>query len=71
MARITEDMTVGDVARRWPETMKVFARYKLDLCCGGVHPLEYVATKHGFDLEKILEELNAAIGAAAPAQAKS
>jgi hybrid cluster-associated redox disulfide protein len=61
MATITKEMNVGEIARTWPETMKVFARYGLDLCCGGVHPLEYAAGKHGFNLEKVLEELNAAI----------
>lgn len=65
MAVITGNMKAGDVARIWPETMKVFARYKLDLCCGGVHPLEFVAQKHGFSLEKILEELNVEVAAAA------
>lgn len=64
MAVITGNMKAGDVARIWPETMKVFARYKLDLCCGGVHPLEFVAQKHGFSLEKILEELNVEVAAA-------
>ncbi len=58
---IEPTMKVGDIARTWPETMKVFARYRLDLCCGGAHPLNFVAQKHGFSLEKILEELNAAI----------
>jgi hybrid cluster-associated redox disulfide protein len=61
MATITKDMHVGEIARTWPETRKVFARYGLDLCCGGVHPLEYAAGKHGFDLDQVLAELNAAI----------
>ncbi len=65
---ITAEMKVGDIARVWPQTMKVFARYRLDLCCGGVHPLDYVAKRHGFSLEKILEELNAAVQEAAPVQ---
>jgi iron-sulfur cluster repair protein YtfE (RIC family) len=68
MAVITGSMKVGDVARTWPETMKVFARYKLDLCCGGVHPLEFVAQKHGFELEQILQELNAVVEARTPVQ---
>ncbi|MGH9378233.1 MAG: DUF542 domain-containing protein [Terriglobia bacterium] len=32
-------MKVGDVARIWPRTMRVFARHNLDLCCGGKRPL--------------------------------
>jgi len=65
---ITPEMKVGDIARLWPQTMKVFARYRLDLCCGGAHPLEFVAKKHGFSLEKVLEELNAVLPSVAPVQ---
>lgn len=61
MSEIKKEMKVADIARAWPATMAVFARYNLDLCCGGAHPLEYVAKKHGFDLEKILGELNRAV----------
>ncbi|MBZ5545473.1 MAG: DUF542 domain-containing protein [Acidobacteriia bacterium] len=61
MSVITPEMKVGEISRAWPQTMRVFARYRLDLCCGGVHPLAYVAEKHGFSLEKMLEELNAEI----------
>ncbi len=68
MALITADMKVGDIARNWPETMKVFTRYGLDLCCGGVHPLEYASKRHGFDLEEILGELNEAV--AVPVRAR-
>jgi iron-sulfur cluster repair protein YtfE (RIC family) len=61
MPTIKEDARVADVARIWPETMKIFARYKLDLCCGGVYPLNTVAFKHGLDLERLLAELNAVV----------
>jgi iron-sulfur cluster repair protein YtfE (RIC family) len=64
MATITLDMKAGDIVRRWPETLKVFARYKLDLRCGGVHALEFAAQKHGFNLEQMLEKLNAVLSAA-------
>ena len=67
MAAITADMKAGDVARTWPQTMKVFLRYGLTLNCGGVHALEFVAQKHGLSLGKFLEELNAEVGSAHPA----
>jgi iron-sulfur cluster repair protein YtfE (RIC family) len=70
MATITPNMKVGDIVRIWPETMQVFARYGLDLCCGGVHPLEYAAHRHGFSLEKVLEELKAAVATHAPTPSK-
>lgn len=66
MAIIGADMKAGDVVRTWPQTMKVFLRYGLTLNCGGEHTLEFAARKHGFSLEKMLEELNAEI-ASAPA----
>jgi iron-sulfur cluster repair protein YtfE (RIC family) len=34
------------------------------LNCGGKHTLEFAARKHGFNLEKMLQELNAAITSA-------
>lgn len=70
MQTITPDMKVGDIARIWPETLPVFARYKLDLCCGGAHALDFVASKHGFSLEKILAELNAVLRTAAAARSR-
>jgi regulator of cell morphogenesis and NO signaling len=58
MTAITANDKVGDIARNWPQTMKVFARYKLDLCCGGAHPLAFAAEKHKLDLGQLLGELN-------------
>ena len=67
MAAITPEMKVGDIVRIWPETMKVFRSYNLNLHCGGVHSLAYAAQKHGFDLETFLAELHAAVvGTAVP-----
>ena len=67
MAAITSDMKVGEIVRNWPETMRVFRSYNLNLHCGGVHSLAFAAEKHGFDLETFLGELNASVaGAAVP-----
>jgi|APFre7841882654_1041346.scaffolds.fasta_scaffold1160516_1 hybrid cluster-associated redox disulfide protein len=65
MAAITPDMKVGEIVRIWPETMRVFRSYSLNLHCGGVHTLAFAAGKHGFDLEKFLAELNASVDDAA------
>ena len=65
MAAITPDMKVGEIVRTWPETMRVFRSYNLNLHCGGVHTLAIAAGKHGFDLEKFLAELNASVNDAA------
>ena len=69
MVTITRNMKAGEIARKWPETLKVFARYKLDFRCGGVHALEFAAQKHGFNLEQMLQELNAVLSTAS-AQAR-
>jgi iron-sulfur cluster repair protein YtfE (RIC family) len=67
MAAITPEMKVGEIVRNWPETMRIFRSYKLNLHCGGVHSLAFAAEKHGFDLETFLGELNASVtGAAVP-----
>jgi hybrid cluster-associated redox disulfide protein len=67
MAAITSDMKVGEIVRNWPETMRVFRSYNLNLHCGGVHSLAFAAEKHGLDLETFLAGLNAAgAGAAVP-----
>jgi iron-sulfur cluster repair protein YtfE (RIC family) len=66
MAIITEDMKVGDIARIWPQTLKIFAHYKVDLCCGSGHTLEFIAQKHGLNLGAILEQLNDVAGETVP-----
>jgi iron-sulfur cluster repair protein YtfE (RIC family) len=60
--KIDPNLTVALIAQRHPEAAKVFSKYKIDLCCGGVHPLNVVAQKHGLDLHRILKELEAAAG---------
>lgn len=59
------DQTVKEVGERYPETQKVFARYGLDLCCGGVHSIRTAADANGVDAERLLADLNAAAAVAA------
>lgn len=65
MSAITPEMKVGDIVRNWPETMRDFRSYNLNLHCGGVHSVAFAADKHGFDLEKFLAELSASVAGAA------
>ncbi len=53
-------MTVNEAAARWPRAQAVLARYGLDTCCGGAHPIEFAARAHGIDAQKLLRELNSA-----------
>ncbi|MBI3820673.1 MAG: DUF542 domain-containing protein [Planctomycetes bacterium] len=55
--------TVADIVRLHPETMRIFAKYRIDLCCGGRHPLALVATKHQLPLEALLTEIDEALAA--------
>jgi regulator of cell morphogenesis and NO signaling len=55
-------MTVQEIWRDHPSALPVFAKYHVDLCCGGRHSLEQVAAKHGLDLDRLLLDLNEATG---------
>ena len=37
---ITKDMIVNEVINKYPETDKIFTRYGVDMCCGGVQSIE-------------------------------
>ncbi len=60
---ITPQITVGEVVERAPGTDKVFARYGIDLCCGGSKTVEFAARAHGVDLQRLLTELREATAA--------
>jgi regulator of cell morphogenesis and NO signaling len=64
--RIDARQTLERIGREHPEALEVFARHRLDLCCGGKLSLEEAARRHGLDLAALLRELEDAIGAAAP-----
>lgn len=65
---IQAQMTVNEVVHAFPQTMPVFAEYRIDLCCGGVKTLEEVSRRHGFDLAVLLEKLNHAVAGSAHAR---
>lgn len=56
-------LSVERIAREFPVTLKVLAKHRIDLCCGGRHSLEEVARKHGLDLPALLQELEEALRA--------
>ncbi|MDE2038448.1 MAG: DUF542 domain-containing protein [Elusimicrobia bacterium] len=60
---ITLNLTVNEVATRYPRTQEVLVRHGLDMCCGGIHPLELAAKAHGIDAAALLRELNAVAAA--------
>ena len=58
---ILAQSTVEDVAREFPETLPVFAKHRIDLCCGGKKSLAAVADAHQIPLDGLLFELENAL----------
>lgn len=61
---ITKDMTLGEVARNYPETVEVFLKHGLPcaMChVAFVETIEEGAKGHGIKLDLLLKELNKAI----------
>jgi regulator of cell morphogenesis and NO signaling len=67
---ITQATHVGDVASRFPATIKVFQKLGVDFCCGGRRPLAEVCSKGGPGFEALWADLEAAI-TGAPREALS
>jgi regulator of cell morphogenesis and NO signaling len=61
--KITGDMVINEVIKRYPWTLPVFHRLDVDSCCGGARTVAAMAEEHGFELEEVLAELEAAAGA--------
>ena len=59
---IHAQLTVEEVVREFPETMPVFAKHRIDLCCGGKKTLAAAAEAHHIPLDGLLFELDAATG---------
>ena len=63
---ISKEMTIGDIIRRYPQTLEVFERYGLDCfeCqIADFEALEHGASVHRVDIDQLMEELNRKIGA--------
>lgn len=63
------ELPVKDLLERFPAARDVFARYGIDTCCGGIHPLTQACAAKGVPLAQVLAELGRAQAArpAAPA----
>ena len=51
--------TVGEIVATDFRTAKVFEKYSIDFCCGGKVPLTEICEKKGFDINTIVNELEA------------
>ena len=56
-----EATTVHEALRRFPGADEVFQRFGLDCCCGGQLPVATAAERHGVELERLLEALEAEV----------
>ncbi len=59
--KITKEMTINDIIRKWPVTLNVFSFYDFDICCGGNANLEEGIKKRNLNLEEVLLKLNKVI----------
>jgi regulator of cell morphogenesis and NO signaling len=55
---VTTEMPVGEIASHYPLATRVFARHKIDFCCGGGAPLVKACEKRGLNVNEILDEIN-------------
>lgn len=58
MQKITREMIINDVIKKYPEAISVFNRFNVDSCCGGGASIEATARKDGVDPEALLDALN-------------
>ncbi len=60
---ITPQSRVGEIAASFPLATRVFARHRIDFCCGGGIPLVEVCARRGLDPEALVAEIAAALAA--------
>jgi iron-sulfur cluster repair protein YtfE (RIC family) len=60
---IAKDMTMNEVTRRHPATLRIFHEFGVDSCCGGAQPIGVAAGQEGLDLSAIPQALNAVLKA--------
>lgn len=58
--KITGDMVINDVIKRYPWTLPVFHHLDVDSCCGGARTIATMAQEHGYDLDAVIAELKEA-----------
>jgi regulator of cell morphogenesis and NO signaling len=57
---ITEDMSINQVLRLYPQVMGVFNTFRMDSCCGGARSLGQAALEDGADMQALLAALRQA-----------
>src|SRR6185295_16748865 len=58
---IERETTVAEIATRFPQSIRIFERHRIDFCCGGKRPLaEVCGTAAAFD--RLRAELESSCG---------
>jgi regulator of cell morphogenesis and NO signaling len=60
--QIPAEMTVNELIRAFPHTIKVFNDFGIDSCCGGSTPVRDAAKRDGADAEAVIDALANMIG---------
>lgn len=63
------DSKIGQIATEYPLATRVFARHRIDFCCGGGKPLEEVCGRLGLDAQTVLAEIEREIASTSKSQA--
>jgi len=58
MIAITEDMTINEVVKKYPDTLKVFGEFKVDSCCGGAESIATTAAVSNSNIPELMKALN-------------
>lgn len=58
-------LTLDEVTNRFPETIEVFNRFGMDVCCGGGASLRDAAMRDGVSLPKLQDALREALSSRA------
>ncbi len=68
-AVITKDMIVNEVINKYPESDKVFTRFGVDMCCGGVQSIEKTAIACNVkNIDELVDALNEVVPKQEPVQ---
>ncbi|MCX6550638.1 MAG: iron-sulfur cluster repair di-iron protein [Acidobacteria bacterium] len=63
---VSPDVTIADVAARYPASIPVFERLGLDYCCGGKRPVGQAVAEAGLDWQSVVAQIEAALSATLP-----
>ena len=58
MPGITKELTVNQVLKLYPKSVRVFSKFNIDACCGGNRSIEQAAKEDKAVLEDLMKALH-------------